>query len=58
MDDMKVSFRFDLRRILVRLPRVPAPAGFDLQAVTALVARLSPRERRLVGAAGVALGGI
>jgi type II secretory pathway component PulM len=55
---MNVPFRFDPHLLLARLPQLTTPSGFDLRAISALVARLSPRERRFVCAAGVVLGGM
>jgi type II secretory pathway component PulM len=55
---MTRPFHLDLRAVLDRLPRLPRPAWFDRAMVSAVLARLSPRERHLVGAAGVVLGGV
>jgi type II secretory pathway component PulM len=55
---MTRPFRFDPRAVLDRPPRLPRPAWFHHATVSALLARLSPQERQLVGAAGVVLGGV
>lgn len=54
---MNLPSHFTGRTLLARLPRLKGLPGFDLQAVTALFARFSPREQRLLGIAGVVLGG-
>ncbi|MEW6299854.1 MAG: type II secretion system protein GspM [Thermodesulfobacteriota bacterium] len=51
-------FYHDLRRRLARLPRLTWPPPLARQAIATLLARLSPRERRLVGGAGVTVCGI
>jgi type II secretory pathway component PulM len=50
--------RFDLQAIRVRLPQLTMPSWVDLQAVSALLGRLSLRERQFIGVAGLVLGGL
>jgi general secretion pathway protein M len=54
---MKALCRVDLHALLARLLRLQRWRGIDVQAVSRLVARLSPRERLYVNAAGLVLGG-
>lgn len=54
----KLPLRFDLQAIRVRLPQLTMPSWVDLQAVSALLGRLSLRERQCVGVAGLVLGGL
>jgi type II secretory pathway component PulM len=49
------SVFISLHSSIKRLPELP---GVDLRVVPALVARLSPRERRFIGAAGITFGGM
>lgn len=48
-------FHAALMKRMRRLTRLP---GFDLRVVTVFLARFSPRERRLIAAAGVVCGGM
>ncbi len=54
---MNIPFRFDLQTLRTRLSRMATAPGFDLRMVSTLLARLSPREQRVVGAAALVLGG-
>src|SRR6266849_3411098 len=54
---MNIPFRFDWWTLRARLSRMAAAPGFDLRRVSTLLARLSPREQRFVGAATLVLGG-
>jgi len=54
---MNISFRFDLQTLRTRLSRMATAPGFDLRMVSTLLARLSLREQRFVGAAALVLGG-
>jgi hypothetical protein len=54
---MNIPFRFDLQTLRTRFSRMVVAPGFDLRRVSTLLARLSPREQRFVGAAALVLGG-
>ena len=54
---MNIPFRFNLPTLRTRFSRMAAAPGFDLRMVSTLLARLSPREQRFVGAAVLVLGG-
>jgi type II secretory pathway component PulM len=55
---LRVLFHLEPRLWRTRLPRLTWLAAFAQQASAVLLARLSPRERRLVGAAGMTVCGI
>lgn len=55
---LRFPFHLESWQWLARLPRLTWPSLFARQAGAALLARLSPRERRLVGAAGVTVCGM
>ena len=56
-EGMNIPFRFDLPTLRTRFSRMVTTPGFDLRVVATLLARLSPREQRFVGAAAFVLGG-